>query len=175
MRIRFSISENDYIHFLKIIEKTGTADSLRQTKVDLYLSNGDKYPIPATFNLIERQINAATGSLTLEALVANNQGMLRPGQYLKVKFPSEMLQGAIMVPQRAVLQLQNMYQICLLNDSNKVEIKTIKTGPRIGENWVITEGVKAGDRVVLLGTKVIKPNTLVKPIMVVSDTTRLAK
>jgi membrane fusion protein (multidrug efflux system) len=101
--------------------------------------------------------------------------MLRPGQYLKVKFPSEMLQGAIMVPQRAVLQLQNMYQICLLNDSNKVEIKTIKTGPRIGENWVITEGVKAGDRVVLLGTKVIKPNTLVKPIMVVSDTTRLAK
>jgi len=170
IRVRFPISENDYLHYVEKL-KSVSASNKNKVNVSIYLSDGSLYKYPGAFNLANREIDATTGSLMIEVLVENPDREIRPGQYIKVKFPSELMENVITVPQRAVTQLQNLYQVTLLGDSNKVITKMVKTGPRIGEQWVITEGLKSGDKVVLLGNKMIRPNTIVKPIMVVKDST----
>ncbi len=168
MRVRFPISENDYLDY---IEKNKQKDFESPTKrdVELYTSNGIKYALPASFNLANREIDPSTGSLIIEVLASNPQGDLKPGQYLKVRFVSESLKGALVVPQRAVQQLQNLFQVSILGDSNKIENRIVQMGPRVGENWVVKEGLAEGDKVVLLGNKMIRANTIVTPIMVEND------
>ncbi len=168
MRVRFPISENDYLDY---IEKNKQKDFESPTKreVELYTSNGLKYALPASFNLANREIDPSTGSLIIEVLASNPQGELKPGQYLKVRFVSESLKGALVVPQRAVKQLQNLFQVSILGDSNKIENRIVQMGPRVGENWVVKEGLAEGDKVVLLGNKMIRVNTIVTPIMVEKD------
>ncbi len=168
MRVRFPISENDYLDY---IEKNKQKDFESPTKreVELYTSNGLKYALPASFNLANREIDPSTGSLIIEVLASNPQGELKPGQYLKVRFVSESLKGALVVPQRAVKQLQNLFQVSILGDSNKIENRIVQMGPRVGENWVVKEGLAEGDKVVLLGNKMIRVNTIVTPIMVEND------
>jgi membrane fusion protein, multidrug efflux system len=165
MRVRFPISENDYLEF---IERRRNNEMAKPTelKVDLLTSDGQKYPHTATFNVANREIDPTTGSLILEVMAPNPNGELRPGQYLKVRFVSQSVAGAILVPQRAVQQLQNLYQVAVLGDSNKVIPRIVKAGIRVDENWVITEGLKEGDKVIILGNKMIKPNSVVTPIMV---------
>lgn len=176
MRIRFPIGENDYLAFLERIKKRGADSASARSKVpvDIYLSNGQKYQYPGYFSAIDRQIDPTTGSLILEVITENPEGELKPGQYIRVKFPADMMMGAVSVPQRAVIQIQNMYQVFTLADSNKVQVKMVKTGPRVGERWVITEGLKEGDKVLIVGNRAIKPNTVITPVMV-QDSAELIK
>lgn len=175
MRIRFPISENDYLSFKERMLKDSTYN-LRDRSVDLLLSNGTLYPQKGKFNIANREIDPATGSLTLEVLVDNPDGTLKPGQYIRVRFVSQSVKGALIVPQRAILQTQNIYQVYLLADSDKVQPVVVQPGLRIGESWVINEGVKAGDKVMLLGNKMVRPGSRVKPLMVnLTDSTNAAK
>ncbi len=175
MRIRFSISENDYLDFVARRQKD-TSYHVTDEPVDLLLSNGTLYPIQGKFNIANREIDPATGSLTLEVLVDNPTGSVRPGQYMRVRFVSQSVKGAITVPQRAVSQTQNMYQVFVLGDSNKVEARVVAPGLRIGEQWVINDGLKAGDKVLLLGNKLVRPGTRIKPVFAQSnDSTQTAK
>lgn len=167
MRIRFPISENDYIGFIE--KRKNNQDNKVPTEVELYFSNGSKYALPARFNLANREIDPATGSLILEVVTENPSGEIRPGQYIKVRFSAESVKGAIQVPQRAVQQLQNIYQVYILGDSNKVNTRVVKTGPVVGENWVITDGLQVGEKVLILGSKMIRPNTVVTPVPVDSS------
>ncbi len=170
MRVRFPISENDYLNFKERMLKD-TTDKLSNRSVDLILSNGTLYPHKGRFNIANREIDPATGSLTLEVLVDNPEGILKPGQYIRVRFVSQSVKGALIIPQRAVLQTQNIYQVYLLGDSDKVQPAVVQPGLRIGENWVINEGVKAGDKVMLLGNKMVRPGSRVKPLLVDSTNT----
>lgn len=169
MRIRFPISENDYIHYYEKAKAAGLDRPGKAISVDLYLSDGSLYSEKGVFNVANREIDATTGSLVLEVLTPNPGNEIRPGQYVKVKFPSEMMKGAITIPQRAVQQIQNLFQVIVLGDSNKIVPKMVKVGPRVGESWVITDGLKQGDKIVLLGNRMVKPNTVVVPVMVNSD------
>lgn len=171
MRIRFPISENDYLAFVERYKKDSTYHPTNQ-EVDLILSNGNLYPYKGKFNIANREIDPATGSLLLEVIVDNPNGVLRPGQYMRVRFVAESVKNALIVPQRAVLQTQNIYQVYVLGDSNKVEAVAVKTGLRSGENWVIESGLKPGDQVLLLGNKMIKPGTKVQPLTQ-SDSTKV--
>jgi membrane fusion protein (multidrug efflux system) len=176
IRVRFPISENDYIHYSSKVKEHAARNNGEPVKVSLYLSDGTLFKNFGTFNIANREIDASTGSLIIEVLVDNNGGELRPGQYIKVKFPSELMENVISVPQRAVTQLQNLFQVNVLGDSNKLVARIVKTGPRIGEQWVITEGLNPGDKVLLLGNKMVRPNTIVNPISASQDSTQpLAK
>ncbi|OYU96399.1 MAG: efflux transporter periplasmic adaptor subunit [Bacteroidetes bacterium B1(2017)] len=174
MRVRFPISENDYLEFVEK-RKQNMGVAITKRTVDLYTSNGAKYPYPGVFNVANREIDPTTGSIILEVITPNVNNEIRPGQYLKVRFVSDKLTGAILVPQRAVIQLQNLFQVCILGDSNKLESRIVKTGVRVGENWVITEGLSEGDKVIILGNKMIKPNSVVAPIMVQAGKDSLSK
>jgi membrane fusion protein (multidrug efflux system) len=174
MRIRFPISETDYLNFKERMIKDSTYKPADE-EVELLLSNGSLYPQKGKFNIANREIDPATGSLTLEVLVDNPNGTLKPGQYIRVRFISQSVKGALIIPQRAVLQTQNIYQVYLLGDSDKVQPAVVQPGLRIGENWVINQGVKAGDKVLLLGNKMVRPGSRVKPLFVnLTDSTNNA-
>ncbi|MBL8002090.1 MAG: efflux RND transporter periplasmic adaptor subunit [Flavobacteriales bacterium] len=162
MRVRFPVSETDLLRFRKRAEADS---SLRATGqgIQLVLADGSLYGEEGRIDLADRSIDPGTGSILIQAVFPNPQRSLRPGQSVKVRVRTDQADNAVMVPQRAVNQLQNLYSVYLLNDSNKVVMTPVKVGQRVGENWVITEGVKPGQKVALVGNALIDPRVPVIP------------
>ncbi|MEP7128579.1 MAG: efflux RND transporter periplasmic adaptor subunit, partial [Chitinophagales bacterium] len=161
MRIRFAISENDY---LKYKEKK-TAEELSNLQVQFLLSDGSLFPEIGKLDFANREVDPSTGSLLVQAIVENKSHLLKPGQYVKVRFKADEIQNAVLVPQQAINQMQSIYMAYLVNDSNMIKPKQVKVGQRIGSNWVITEGVKPGQKVALIGNAIIKPNMVINPLV----------
>ncbi|ANE53321.1 hypothetical protein SY85_04450 [Flavisolibacter tropicus] len=161
MRVRFAITENDYLKYSQRLGKEG----LKNISVQFILNDGSVFPEEGKLDFANREIDPATGSLLVQALVENKTKLLRPGQYVKVRFKSEEITNAILVPQQAINQMQSVYMAFVVNDSNKINPKPVKTGPRVGSNWVITEGLKPGDKVALVGNSIVKPGITIKPVM----------
>lgn len=161
LRIRFSITENDYLRF----SQTMTAEQLKNLAVQLVLSDGSIFPETAKLDFANREVDPTTGSLLVQAIVENKSHLLKPGQYVKVRFVSNEIPNAIIVPQQAVNQLQNIYQVFVVNDSNKIQPRPVQVGQRIGSNWVVTNGLKAGEKVALVGNAIIKPGMVINPVV----------
>jgi membrane fusion protein (multidrug efflux system) len=160
MRIRFNITESDYIRF----RRTMTQQKADHISVDLLLNDGSLFPEKGRLDFVNRQIDPSTGSLLVQALVPNSSGLLKPGQYVRVRFESDEIPNAVIVPQQAISQLQTNYMAYVVGDSNKIIPTPVRTGARVGSNWVITEGLKPGQRVALIGNALIKPNSIINPI-----------
>lgn len=161
MRVRFSITENDYLKFSQKL----SPEDLRNLEVQFILNDGSVFPETGKLDFANREVDPATGSLLVQALVENKTHLLRPGQYVKVRFKAEEIKNAVLVPQQAINQMQSIYMAFVVNDSSKINPRPVKTGPRIGSNWVITEGLKAGEKVALIGNSIIKPGIVVKPVV----------
>ncbi|MCU7549923.1 efflux RND transporter periplasmic adaptor subunit [Chitinophagaceae bacterium LB-8] len=161
MRVRFSVTENDYLMHR---QKAGGED-LRNANVDLILNDGSVFPEKAKIDFANREIDPATGSLLLQAVVENKSRLLRPGQYVKVRVKTDEIPNAVLVPQQAINQMQNMHMAFVVNDSSKINPRPVKTGMRVGSNWVITEGLKPGEKVALVGNAIIKPGMVIKPVV----------
>jgi membrane fusion protein, multidrug efflux system len=166
VRVRFPITEAEFLRFRK--RATGAGD----TKVDwatlpieLLLSDNSVFYETGRMDLANRQIDPATGSLLLQAVFENKEGLLRPGQYVKVRFKTDEFKDAIMVPQAAVNQIQNVYQVFVVGDSAKLAPRIVTTGARVGRNWIITSGLKPGEKVAVIGSASINPKNAVKPVM----------
>nr|MBP9884274.1 efflux RND transporter periplasmic adaptor subunit [Chitinophagales bacterium] len=160
IRVRFSISENDYLKF----KQTMTREQLQNVQLQFALSDGTILPETGKLDFADRNVDPSTGSMIVQANLENKSRILRPGQYVKVRFKSGEIPGALLVPQGAINQLQSIYMAVLVNDSNMVKPTPVKVGERIGSNWIVTEGIKAGDRVALVGNAVIKPGMVIKPV-----------
>jgi membrane fusion protein (multidrug efflux system) len=160
MRVRFSITENDYLEYKKKAYEGKSRDSL---KIEMILSDGSVYPEIGRIDFADRTIDPLTGSLLIQALFQNSNRLLRPGQYVKVRFIKDFQKDAILVPQQAVNQLQNIYRVFVLNDSNQIVPRPVKVGARTGSNWVITEGLQAGEKVAMVGNAILKPGSAVEP------------
>jgi membrane fusion protein (multidrug efflux system) len=161
MRVRFSITENDYLQYSQKMTK----ENLKNLEVQFVLNDGSVFPETGKLDFANREIDPSTGSLLVQAVVENKSHLLRPGQYLKVRFKSDEIPNAVLVPQQAINQLQNIYMAYVVNDSNKIVPRPVKTGNRIGSNWVITDGLKPGEKVALVGNIIIKPDMVIKPVM----------
>jgi membrane fusion protein (multidrug efflux system) len=161
MRVRFSITENDYLQYSQKMSK----ENLKNLEVQFVLNDGSIFPETGKLDFANREIDPSTGSLLVQAVVENKSHLLRPGQYLKVRFKSDEIPNAVLVPQQAINQLQNLYMAYVVNDSNKITPRPVKTGNRIGSNWVITDGLKPGEKVALVGNIIIKPDMVIKPVM----------
>jgi membrane fusion protein, multidrug efflux system len=169
VRVRFSVSENEYLDFRKRI---GVADrSKMDWSVDMILSDGTVHPEKGIINIANREIDPATGTLTMEALFPNPDELVRPGQFAKVRFITEMRKGAMLIPQRAVTELQGIYQVFVVNSENKVAVKMVKAGQRFGGYWIIDSGLEPTDKVALLGNAAIRVNSVVTPVTVKADST----
>src|SRR6476659_7510196 len=126
---------------------------IKSLDFELFLGNGEMYPKKGKFYALDRNLDTKTGSIRYYVTFPNPGNILRPGQFGKVRFVADMKKGALVVPQEAVNELQGSYQVAVVDENNKVSIRPVKMGERIGALWEVTDGLKPGDRVVVEGVQ----------------------
>lgn len=165
IKVYFTLSEQDYLRytkpFLGSAEQSGSLDHL---ELELILADGSTYPEKGTFYFADRQVDPKTGAIRMAGVFPNPNNGLRPGQFGRVRAVTSTQEDALMVPQRAVSELQGTYQVAVVGADNTVSFRPVKVGEKSGSMWVITEGLKAGETVVAEGTIKVRPGMLVKPV-----------
>ncbi len=162
----FTVSEQQYLAFVKRNPTVAAREAReRQFELDLILADGSTYPRKGKFYAADRQVDIQTGAIRLAALFPNPDNVLRPGQFGRVRFVSYIRTGALLVPQKAVIELQGSYQVAVVGNDNKVTLKTMKVGERTGAMWIVDEGLKPGERVVVEGVQKVRDSMLVKPTL----------
>jgi membrane fusion protein (multidrug efflux system) len=156
----FPISEQSYLDFRS---KDNTAAFLKAIAFQLILANGSVYPLKGAFYAIDSQVDANTGTLRVVATFPNPQGLLRPGQFARVRAVVRTEKGALLVPQRALSELQGGFQVATVDAGNQAHIVPVVTGPTVGNLTVIERGLHPGDQVVADGVQKIRDGTVVAP------------
>ncbi|HYR18495.1 MAG TPA: efflux RND transporter periplasmic adaptor subunit [Myxococcales bacterium] len=161
-----AISEREYLQFVGGLDGTAAARPFPNgdTPLELLLQDGSVYPHPGKFVLADRQVDPATGTIRIAAAFSNPANILRPGQFGRVRATIAIKQGALLVPQRAVTELQGSYQIAVVGKDDKVAIRPVKVGARVGRMWVIEDGVAAGEKVVAEGIQKVRDGVPVTPV-----------
>lgn len=165
IKVYYSITVQTYLRGMKRFA-TDLASGLEQAKklqTELMLEDGSVYPHQGKFYAIDRQVDVRTGTLRVAALFPNPSYLLRPGQFVRVRVLVDTKKGAPLVPQRAVTELQGMYQVAVVDTENKVDIRSVKPGERYGSLWEIEKGLKPGERVVAEGVQKVKQGMPVNP------------
>ena len=134
---------------------------VKTLQFELILGNGTTYPHTGKFYALDRNLDVKTGSIRYEVTFPNPGNQLRPGQFGKVRFVADMKKGALVVPQEAVTELQGNYQVAVVDEANKVSIRPVKMGERIGALWEIADGVKSGERVIVQGAQKVRDGSVV--------------
>jgi len=161
VRVRFQISEREY---LRIAAMTQEELARAKKNVQLILADGSIYPQTGEVNFADREIDPKTGTLTIEAIFPNPNGLLRPGLFVKTRVLLSTIPDAVLVPQRAVFQLQSLAQVFTVTDSSTLKVTVIETGAKIGDAWVIKKGLKAGEKVAVIGTASLTPNSKIEAV-----------
>src|SRR5262249_45745571 len=167
IKVFFNPSEQEYLAWVAKngpVEKSlKTGQNLEQGRLQLILADGSVFPHRGHAILVGREVDVKTGTIQLAGAFPNPGNVLRPGQYAKVRVSTDVKKGAILVPQRAVNELQGSYQVGLLGPDNKATIKVVKTGPKEGDLWVIEEGLKPGDKIIVEGLQRVRSGMTVVP------------
>src|SRR5208282_1049455 len=164
IKVYFTVSEQEYLDWNKRFPTETTRDAARKgLRLELTLADGSTYPHDGTFYFADRQVNESTGAIRIAGLFPNPGGILRPGGYGRVRAVIRVQQNALLVPQRAVSELQGGYQVATVDGDNKVNIRTVKVGDRVGNQWVIADGLKPGERVIAEGVQKVRLGMQVNP------------
>jgi RND family efflux transporter MFP subunit len=164
IKVWFTAGEQDYLNTLRSsLTGAGRAPSAKKIELELVLSDGTVYPQKGQFYMADRSVDQKTGSIKLAGLFPNPGNILRPGAYGRVRAVVSTKPGALLVPQRAVSELQGGYRVAVVGPDNKVSIRPVKVGERVGAMWVIEDGLKVGESVVAEGTQKVRPDMTVTP------------
>ncbi|HXB20687.1 MAG TPA: efflux RND transporter periplasmic adaptor subunit [Candidatus Solibacter sp.] len=161
----FPISEREYV----LVQRNSNAISSKHTisffgnSLQLILTDGSIYPQKGKILLADRQVDPSTGTIRIVAAFPNPGNILRPGQYGRVRVVTNIKTGALLVPQSAVAQSQGSYQVAVVGGDHKVSMRTVKPGETVGTMWVIDEGLKPSEQVVVEGLQQLKEGTTVTP------------
>ena len=171
-----SATEADYLKVAKR-DPTRTGEEPRAANIEMTLADGAVYPEKGVVTTVERAVNASTGTLTLQINFPNPDNVLRPGQYGRARILLEMHRGALLVPQRAVQELQSLRSVAVVGSDNKVTFRNVKAGPKVENLWVIEDGLKPGEQVVAEGLQALSDGVTVrtKPMPVSGDKIAEAK
>src|ERR1700730_8729272 len=171
IKVFFTLNERDYLNFTKrnLIDAQQGA-SVAQLELELILADGTSYPQKGSFFFADRQVDPKTGAIRLAGVFPNPGNVLRPGQYGRVRAVTSTKEEALLVPQRAVTELQGSYQVAVVGGGNKIEIRAVKVSDRTGTMWIIEDGLKPGETVVAEGTQNVGPGVVVKPKPYVTGT-----
>lgn len=161
----FALSEQEYLKFATRINAVsqGTRGPQAQRILELILSDGTTYPRKGWFVLADRQVDEKTGTIRLAGAFENPGGILRPGMFGRVRAITGVDKGALLVPQRAVVETQGSYSVIVVNSNNQASIRPVKMGQRVGQMWVITDGVKPGEQVIAEGIQKAREGVTVHP------------
>jgi membrane fusion protein (multidrug efflux system) len=161
IKVYFNISEREY---LKVAGAAAAAGGKPEgMALELFLVDGSLYPHAGKASALDRQVDVSTGTFKVAALFPNPNNLLRPGQYGKVRATVAVDKGALLVPQRAVTEIQGKYLVAVVGADNKVDIRPVTVGERIGADWIISKGLLAGEMVIAEGTQKVRPGMTVDP------------
>jgi RND family efflux transporter MFP subunit len=164
VRVYFTVSEQEYLDFHRRYSTPATLDAERkQLQLALILADGTIYPYTGSFSFADRQVDVKTGAIRVAGLFSNPGNNLRPGQYARIRLSTRMQLGALLVPQRAVSELQGGTQVAVVDGNNKVIIRAVKTSDKVGSLWIISDGLHAGERVVVEGLQKVRQGIQVNP------------
>jgi len=158
IRDYFTVSEQDYLQ----LKKQFSGSDKQRWKLQLILADASIYPREGVFYFAGRAVDQNTGAIQLAALFPNPGNVLRPGQYGKVRAVVRTQKGALLVPQAAVSDLQGSYQVNVVGTDDKIAVRSVKVGDRIGAMWIIQDGLKPRERVVAQGQQTLRPGTIVQ-------------
>jgi membrane fusion protein (multidrug efflux system) len=161
MRVYVSISESDYLMYQRL-KSEGKLQG-RGGELDLILADGSMFPEKGRFIIADRAVDLKTGTFSLVAEFPNPNAILRPGQFGRVRMAATVVQNALLVPQKAVTELQSAQVVYVVGSDNKVALRTVVLGDRVGTDYIVTEGVKAGERIIVEGIQKARPGATVNP------------
>jgi RND family efflux transporter MFP subunit len=164
IKVYFTVSEPQYLDWRRRFPtESSRLQADKNLRLELILADGSVYPQQGSFYFADRQVDVGTGAIRIAGLFPNPGNTLRPGGYGKVRAVIRMQQNALVVPQRAVSELQGGYQVAVVGPDNKVSIRTVAVGDRVGSDWLISDGLKPGERVVAEGIQKVRPGVQVNP------------
>jgi RND family efflux transporter MFP subunit len=164
IKVFFTVSEPQYLNWRqRFPTESARLEADRKLHLQLILADGRTYEHEGTFDFADRQVNQSTGAIRIAGLFPNPENILRPGGYGKVRAVIRTQKDALMVPQRAVTELQGGYQVAVVDSEDKISIRTVTLGESIGSEWIIASGLKPGDRVVAEGIQKVRPGLRVNP------------
>jgi membrane fusion protein (multidrug efflux system) len=169
IRVTFTIPEQVYLRLAERLRALELPISEREqagitpVPLELILADDSRYPYTGRLALADRQVDPATGSVKLQALFPNPDYLLLPGQYGRIRAVAETVRGAVVVPQRALQELQGIYQVMVVGRDNKIQLRRVKRGEQVGRVSIIDSGLQPGERVVVEGFQRVQPGALVNP------------
>jgi len=165
--VEFFITETQYLQIGRryLSSAPDSRDKPSTTNLELILADGSLYDHKGRYDFIDREVDPTTGAILIQASFPNPDELLRPGQFARVKGEFEVVKHGILIPQRSVIELQGMHSVYLVDDNNKVEKRSVKVGPKIRDFWLITEGLKSGEKVVYEGLQKVKEGITVNPTL----------
>lgn len=164
IKVFFTVSESQYLGWRKRFPtESSRLEADKNLRLQLVLADGSIYPREGSFYFADRQVNVGTGAIRLAGLFPNPGNDLRPGGYARVRAVIRVEKNALLVPQRAVSELQGGYQVAVVDGNNKVQIRPIKIGDQVGSSWVVVDGLKAGEHVVAEGVQKVRSGAQVNP------------
>src|SRR3984893_17099410 len=166
VKVYFSISEQEYLGLSGRVKAGGKVDLLMSGNtipLQLTLGDGNIYPYKGQIVFVDRQVNPQTGTIQIAGSFSNPQNLLRPGQFGRIKAETEVRHDALLIPQRAVNELQGSYQVAVIGSNNIVQIRSVVLGPQLGSDLIITSGINPNERVVTEGVSKLKDGMRVSP------------
>jgi membrane fusion protein (multidrug efflux system) len=162
IKVYFNVTEQAYVNFARrfMVEAT-RREQLKQLEIELILTDGTSYPLKGQIFATDRNIGQTTGALRVEAMFPNPDAALRPGQFARIRVKIDSRHDALLVPQRAVSELQGSYQVAVVSEDNKIHIQPVRVGDRSGNLWVIEDGLHSGQRVVVEGVQKVREGATV--------------
>jgi len=158
IKVYIPISEQEYLKS----SRKGAVET-RKIPLQLFLADGSVYPQKGEFAFADRQVDVRTGTIRVAALFSNSGNILRPGQFVRVRARIQIRKGALLVPQRAVMELQGSYQVARVNPDHKVEFQPVTVAERVADLWVIDKGLQPGQAVIAEGTQKVRQGMIVTP------------
>ena len=173
IKVYFPISEQEYLQFTStLMKKSSSSDLLRATDgkvLELILADGSIYPRKGQVIFTDRQVDPQTGTIRVVGAFPNPGNILRPGQFGRVRALTGLRREAVLVPQRSVIELQGTYEVAVVTAENKILVRKVKVGDRVGPLWVIDDGLAGGEKVVSAGTSKVRDGMLVSPTIETSQ------
>jgi membrane fusion protein (multidrug efflux system) len=171
MRFQFFLTEADYLVLIKEVENDRpdedieNAESRQSGNFELILADGTTYQYKGNFDFIDRNVDVSTGSIMIQTLFPNPNSLLRPGMFAKVRVKFETVPNAILVPQRSIMELQGQYSVYVVDSDGTVKARSVTATERIGDLWLISEGLEATDVVVLEGIQKVRSDMKINPVL----------
>lgn len=159
VRLRFAVSESSFLKYQNAI-RTGNSEI---SDLEMILSDGSVHPYKGKLNIADTRVDPTTGTVGVEVMFPNPQGTLRSGLFATMRMSVAVEKNAIAIPQKTITEMQGIYQVNVIDKSNKITVRVVEVGEKVGTNWIVKKGLTLGDKVAILGNIFVQPGSTVNP------------